>query len=354
MSRQFKRIAYRISKWLGLFALARRYTAAELRILCYHGLSIRDEHLYMPGLFMRPKTVRSRLAMLQGNGYPVLLLSEAIERLSAGTLPPCSVVITYDDGFYGNYVCGLPLFEEFRVPSTIYVTSYYVVNQNPIFRHVVQYMFWKTDHHKLVLDGFPGCPPGTLDLQDHERTRSAMWDLILAAEANLDESARLAIGAELGTRLGVDFDELVASRRLSLMTEGEVRSLAGLGVDIQLHTHRHQFLPDKCHVEREISDNRAVLEPVAGKPCNHLCYPSGVFTHQQWPWLEELGIESATTCEPGLNNPQTPRLGLRRFLDMETISAIEFEAEISGFAELLRRLARRKTRITVSPSAHMR
>ena len=47
-------------------------------------------------------------------------------------------------------------------------------------------------------------------------------------------------------------------------------------------------------------------------------------------------METATTCEPGLNSPSTPRLSLHRFLDGEDITQIEFEAEVSGFTELLR------------------
>lgn len=354
MSKRVKRFIYQISKRLGFFALARRLTAKELRILCYHGLSIGDEYLYMPGLFMRPETVRTRLHTLTRHRYPVLPLSQALEHLRNGTLPPCTVVITFDDGFYGNYHCGIALFDEFPLAATIYVTTYYVMKQTPVFRHVVQYMFWKTDRNELVLEGLPGFGGGVLDLTDEPVARRMMWDLILKAETDLKESERVTLGHELGVRLGVDFDELVRTRRLSLMTPNEIRSLAELGMDIQLHTHRHQFLPNKEHVQREIMDNRAVLEPLVGWPCVHLCYPSGVFTPVQWPWLQEAGIASATTCEPGLNNIRTHPYGLRRFVDAETVTTLEFEAEISGFSELLRRLVGRKARSSVPPLAHSR
>ena len=135
------------------------------------------------------------------------------------------------------------------------------------------------------------------------------------------------------------------------MMPEEIRSLARLGLDIQLHTHRHQLPCDEGQVRREIGDNRSVLEPIVGRPCDYLCYPSGVFTAEQWPWLEACGIKSATTCEVGLNDARTPCYGLRRFLDAETVRAIEFEAEISGFAELLRHaglLLRRGRRSTAA------
>lgn len=51
-----------------------------------------------------------------------------------------------------------------------------------------------------------------------------------------------------------------------------------------------------------------------------------------------MGIESATTCLSGFNYPNTARLELRRFLDGENIAQVEFEAEISGFLELGRKL----------------
>src|SRR5262249_20386051 len=123
---------------------------------------------------------------------------------------------------------------------------------------------------------------------------------------------------------------------LSLMNGGEIEDLARAGVDIQLHTHRHRFPLETAKAAQEIADNRAVLEGLVGKPLRHFCYPSGIWSEQQWPVLAANGIETATTCDPGLNYRSTPRLGLKRFCDAENISQIEFEAEVFGYTELLR------------------
>ena len=45
----------------------------------------------------------------------------------------------------------------------------------------------------------------------------------------------------LGKRLRVDYEGLRETRRLSLMSAKEIRDLALAGIDIQLHTHRHQL-----------------------------------------------------------------------------------------------------------------
>jgi len=132
----------------------------------------------------------------------------------------------------------------------------------------------------------------------------------------------------------------VRNRMFSVLTSDEIRDLSKAGVDIQLHTHRHRFPFDRPSAMQEIADNRRVLGPLVTKPLVHFCYPSGIWTREQWPWLSEMGIRSATTCDFGYNYHKTPKYGLRRFGDSEGLSQIEFEAELCGFAQILRRMKR--------------
>ncbi len=76
------------------------WRAQRLLILGYHGISLHDEHHWRPGLFITPDQFASRLKTISRMGCAVLPLSEAIDRLRSGTLPPMSVAITFDDGFY--------------------------------------------------------------------------------------------------------------------------------------------------------------------------------------------------------------------------------------------------------------
>src|SRR4051812_12094519 len=100
MRSPLKLTLYRASKRTGLFDVARKLTAGRLRILCFHGFSLGDEHRFSPGVFMRGDVVRDRIEWLLRNGFPILGLQEALDGLSRGTLPPCSTVVTFDDGFY--------------------------------------------------------------------------------------------------------------------------------------------------------------------------------------------------------------------------------------------------------------
>ena len=123
------------------------------------------------------------------------------------------------------------------------------------------------------------------------------------------------------------------------MSPAEVTQLATAGFDIQLHTHRHRLSMDnRDEVAREIQDNRQRLQSWVGAEARHFCYPSGKHVQRHGEWLRELAVDSATTCEPGLNDRSTDPYRLRRFLDSEAFSVIEFEAELSGLGSVLRGL----------------
>jgi hypothetical protein len=91
----------------------------------------------------------------------------------------------------------------------------------------------------------------------------------------------------------------------------------------------------------EVQANRSALGRLAAGPFRHLCYPSGEYDRRAFELLAALGIDSATTTVQGTNSADTHPMELRRFLDSETISPVRFEAEVSGFLDLLRRLAGR-------------
>jgi peptidoglycan/xylan/chitin deacetylase (PgdA/CDA1 family) len=146
---------------------------------------------------------------------------------------------------------------------------------------------------------------------------------------------------ELAKALDVPFDEIEKQQLFQFMGEREPRALAAAGVDIQLHSHRHQWpLYGRAKVISEINENRRFLERVTASPLEHFCYLSGVYGLHQMEWLAQLGVKSAATIEPGLNYRDTPRFARRRLVDGGSVSDIEFAAEMTGFMEILRLLRR--------------
>jgi peptidoglycan/xylan/chitin deacetylase (PgdA/CDA1 family) len=321
-----------LAKWTGLFHVSRFIHRKKLLILCYHGFEIKDETRWRPKLFISSATFRARMDHLARSGCPVLALGDALERMASGRLPDDAVVITIDDGFRSVATLAWPVLQSYGFPATVYVTTYYMQRQNPIYRLAISYMLSMAAPKRLAFDGCPGMTE--LDLEAGRARTEA--DLIHHGERELSEEGRAALARRVGEATGVSYDRIVESGIFSIMSSDTVREVSREGLDVQLHTHRHTFpADDRDRARREILDNRAALEPLTG-PARHFCYPSGEWQASQWAWLDELGVKSSTTCDPGLNDARTPPHALRRFLDGENIHPLEFEAELYRFAEVLR------------------
>ena len=332
-----KQLVFRLSKWTGLFGIASRRTGQLLRILCYHGFSIEDEDGFRPRLFMRPSTFHRRLEYLRRNSFPVLSLDRALDGLADGTLPPRATVITVDDGFASFYRHAVPLLREFSFPATVYVATSDFLRGQPIFRLAVQYMFWKTRVNLLRLDNLVGTTRGQNASASRKDFARLTWDVVRYGDSFDSDAQRTALVSELGRRLNCDYQYIVNNRLFCLMNSDELSNLSKFDIDVQLHTHNHRFPDDPNLAQEEIRKNIEVLTPYSKKALRHFCYPSGIWSEGHWPALTAVGIRSAMTCEPGLSSSLTRPFAMTRFLDGEDIRQVEFEAEMHGYSELLRR-----------------
>lgn len=312
----------------------------RLLILCYHGVALDDEAEWNPELYVTADFLRARFALLRDRGYTVLPLADGMRRLHDGTLPPSAVALTFDDGAYDFHARAVPLLREFGYPATLYLTSYYVTDQRPVFTVATSYVAWKgRAAGSCAADGLAvGGEPLRLGTADERRvTVRRIVEAALAAGLSASEKdERLR---RFAARLNVDYDRLRRERILHLMTPAEVATLAGAGVDVQLHTHRHRTPRDGALFRRELDDNRRAIEAMgaAAAPLEHFCYPSGDYAPEFLPWLREAGVTTATTCDPGIASAAVDPLLLPRFIDTMPQSAATFEAWVSGFAALLPR-----------------
>jgi peptidoglycan/xylan/chitin deacetylase (PgdA/CDA1 family) len=186
-----------------------------------------------------------------------------------------------------------------------------------------------------------------VDLADDEARERAAGEFVAYAHgAQLDAAARTNRLAELADRVGVDSDQLVRRRVLRIMTRVELAAVSARGADVQLHTHRHRTPLTRLDFIREIQENRAYLEAATGRPAVHFCYPSGVHHPECLPWLEALGVRSATTCEPSLAQADDSRLMLPRLVDTAALNDVEVEGWLTGVSQCL---LQRRTRDALQP-----
>ena len=340
MIRTLKQAIFSLCKRLQVFeaTASGSWRGKRLLILGYHGISQRDEHEWNSELYMPPAIFRERLALLREGGYHVLPLGDAIEQLYAGTLPPRSVVITFDDGFVDFYREAYPLLAEFDYPATVYLTTYHCDYNRPVFDVMCAYLLWKGRGHVISGDGLSDMP--SLDLRTPQgRDRASVDIRRRAAVQRLSATQKDALAAELARRVDVDYDELLDARLLHIMRPEEIQFLSPKLIDVQLHTHRHRVPRDRARFAAEITHNRQRIGELTSQPHSgwHFCYPSGEYDPLFLPWLRELDITSATTTVPGLANPESDPLLLPRLMDATTLPLVAFEAWAAGTATWLPR-----------------
>lgn len=328
--------ALRLMKSSGAFERIRdsRWRRERLLILCYHGISIEDEHEWRPNLYMNPVLLRERFEALKRGGYPVLPLGEAVKRLFQGDLPPRSVVLTFDDGGYDFYKQASPLLREFGYPATIYQTTYYSDYPKPIFGLASSYLLWKRRGEVLSPTKDLGVHQ-EMDLRSNEGRQRVATELEqFCLQESLTGAQKNDLLERLAKFLGLDYEAFLAKRLLQVMRPQEIAEMTAAGFDVQLHTHRHRTPLDESLFRKEIVDNRKRIFEICGQTPTHFCYPSGHYEMAFLPWLEKEGVTSATTCDPGLANRQSHPLLLPRFIDNGGQPLFVFEAWLSGAGHL--------------------
>lgn len=333
--RSARRACLQIGRRTGGFVLVgdSQWRRNRLLILCYHGISLDDEHLWDGALYMRPDVLAGRLALLRARHCHVIALHEAIERLYADDLPSRSVVITFDDGYHDFAESAFPLLGEYGYPATVYLPTLHCGNDAPVFAIACSYVLWKARGGRYLV---PDVRRAALDLTTSDGVREAVAAVkAVARRDNLTPAEKNLLLQRVAAALDVDYEGIAARGLLRIMGPAEVKRLTDAGVDFQLHTHRHRAPLDRAAFMEEIETNRSRLEGMTGKRARHFCYPSGAYETEFLPWLEALGIVTATTCDPGLAANDTPPLMLPRFVDTSSTSTVEFEGWLSGAAAWL-------------------
>jgi peptidoglycan/xylan/chitin deacetylase (PgdA/CDA1 family) len=337
MVRKIKRITLELLRNAGVFHLVAnsQWRQNRLLILCYHGISLEDEHLWRPRLYMHAELLAQRLDALRALRCSVLPLGEALARLRSRDLPPRSVAITFDDGTYDFYKQASSLLKKYHFPVTVYQTTYYTDHEMPIFNLICSYMLWKRRGEQLVAARELGLSE-PMDLRTELGRHRVVRGLIdLSEREHLTGLQKNELARRLAANLGVDYAELSSKRILQLMNARELADVAANGVDVQLHTHRHRTPQDETLFRTEVVENRQRIRALTGLEAVHFCYPSGVYRKEFVGWLQKEDVVSSTTCDAGLVDRNDDPYFVPRLVDTSSRSQLEFESWVSGVGSLL-------------------
>jgi peptidoglycan/xylan/chitin deacetylase (PgdA/CDA1 family) len=324
-----------LMKAVGVFALARWLTRRSLRILCYHGVWETPGFAYGDRAFISPEQFAQRMHWLRESGYPVLPLDEAVTRLADGNLPSHATVITIDDGWASTATAMVPTLATLQLPATVYVTTWYLETQLPIFNKALDYVLQASPRLDVDLSGLERHSIvgwGVVRLGSPTQRLELALKLYAAMKESVPHGERVAVLRDVAAAADVDPQPWLDNRQFHLMRAEDIVFAAAQGVDVQLHTHRHIDVSTQIDdLAADVADNRLALQTIVpSAQLNHFCYPSGTYHRQADTVLANLGVRSATLIESGINPPGSNPYRLRRFVDGRSVPQIEFEAYLAG------------------------
>lgn len=86
--------------------------SVSLPIFLYHIISPKKSYQFG----ITPSELESDLIYLSKTGYTTITMTQLIDYVDTGkSLPPKPVILSFDDGYYNNYVYAFPLLKKYRV-----------------------------------------------------------------------------------------------------------------------------------------------------------------------------------------------------------------------------------------------
>ncbi len=291
LSKRWKRLlrpaAFALLRFSGLpFILREIVQRNKITIVVYHAMPARVAERHFRALSARYNITSLSAYLAWRKNQPAL------------SLPPKSIIITFDDGHKANYELR-PLLEKQRVPVTIFLCSGIVGTQ--------AHYWWSHAKNPAEARALKAIP-------DEQRAQ------VMRERGHVDTK-------EYETREALSWDEIA-----------EMKSL----IDFQSHGVFHPVLP-ACSDERarsEIFDSKRTLEQRCGLNICALAYPNGDYSDREISLLHSAGYTCGLTLDPGFNDAATDSFCLRRIPLPDDAGISELIVKASGLWASLRNLWR--------------
>jgi peptidoglycan/xylan/chitin deacetylase (PgdA/CDA1 family) len=214
----------------------------KLPIVMYHGIidDPRRQGTYVIGR----NELESDLKYIRDNGYTTVVVQDLLDYIYDGVpLPEKPIMLTFDDGYYNNYLYAYPLLKEYGMKAVVSLIGRYTdkytltIYNNPLYSHIT----WS--QAREMSDS------GVIELQNHS----------------------------------YDLHTITRDRTASTRAKGET-----------LAHYEKALISDTIRLQA-LMDSNIKRMPTA------YVYPFGLICKDEQEILKEIGFRSTMTCFSGIN-----------------------------------------------------
>jgi peptidoglycan/xylan/chitin deacetylase (PgdA/CDA1 family) len=290
----------------GAHHLLRPIFAGVGAIFMLHHVRPRRADAFQPNyhLEIEPQFLRAVLSHLRAHDIEIVTMDEVHQRLAGRNFSRRFAAFTLDDGYRDNRDFALPVFREFGVCCTVYVTSDFAEGTGRLWWVALERAVAKAASIEVEIGGTalridaasPAAKQAAFDrLHDWLRTLPGEHDVqrevsALCRRHGIDETA-------IARELCLSWDELKPFSDDPLVTIGA-------------HTVTHCNLARQSEdvALRELTASRSRIEEKLGREVLHLAYPYGdkfAAGQREFALAQAAGFKTAVTTRPGMIFPES-------------------------------------------------
>ncbi len=250
--------------------------------------------------------------------FTIVSLDEALKLISTkNPLTKNYVVITFDDGYSGNYEVVYPFITKHTIPIAIYVATR-ACKENILYWYdeIIEILQGKKDYF-IDLRNFNN---KTYRIKA-SKSGENKWTMIQEILEDLKKLKLEERGSAVKAIVSQLHDDQIDSSKLSHLTVNEIKELSESPlVTIGAHSHCHNLLPSITYdmALNSIIESKQLLEKWISESVIHFSYPNGDYDANIVDILKQSGFNSSMTTRPGYwqrNDSlfEIPRLGIGRY-----------------------------------------
>ncbi|MEL6589324.1 MAG: polysaccharide deacetylase family protein [Bacteroidota bacterium] len=256
------------------------------RIHNHESLEVSPEHLEQVIQFFRKR------------GYQFYDLDQVAAGLKRGRFDEKFVVFTFDDGYFDVYDYAYPVFQQYQVPFTIYVSTNFPDKTAILWWYMLEEFLIRSERVQFQWQG-KGYAFGAADIPQKEAAFAHLRTLILQQP---DQETLLQF---LACLFEERYDSLLANAQSMAMSWSQIQSLAEdplvtIGAHTQNHLPLSQISPELLW--QEVAGSKEQIESYIQKRVDHFAYPFGKRTEasvREFEAVQKAGFRTATTTRIG-------------------------------------------------------
>jgi peptidoglycan/xylan/chitin deacetylase (PgdA/CDA1 family) len=337
-----KKILAIILYYSGLIKVIRLLGRNYAKILVFHSINdheasfIRGTNVCIP-----PNRFEKHLKYIKKN-YRVISLKKLVNSLNQGKVAPCSMVITFDDGFADNFIYAFPILQRYKINGTFFLATDCIDNRSPLWIQELYYLInnvgveriiqtINTLTHKLKIPQLNIEFPLNKNLQEKVEEYMAF---------SLNKIMRNNVLATLYRKYNFQREKIFSQAQIYLNWD-QIKLMKRDGIDFGNHGASHtplSALPPDEQLE-EITKSKKVIEQKIKRNFFPFSYPYGMdwdFTETTKNIIIDTGHSCALTAMATLNDENTSPYELGRIvIDNVPVHRLAFEIEKSVLKKYL-------------------